>query len=333
MIIGHWLLIETLGRTDTWSVLAVDSTPRMWKSFQRAVPSRLQPAVGAVYTSGEGIDQVLPQSRHSWSGHRLRAIPVHGPGGRVHAVHLWLGTGDPPPRVGVAPFWVDARIRRIETLPQGLGPHFGNSHIRWDGAESFAAIERFDGALEFTATIARSTPDTRWLGTATIRSATGPRSVLLATRNGDTAATRQQWLGVAVDVTDSIAPQRKSFEANTLDLLREAQPNLYLVIVDTAQVRLVRWVSQPVPGLRWRAGVDARDIPHPDDRGRILAVRDDILSGTRRATLPGVRLAAEQGGWITADLEISPLPGGTPDADEPEFVLVQLEVLDRPSTG
>ncbi|WP_225729854.1 MULTISPECIES: GAF domain-containing protein [unclassified Nocardia] len=324
MLTGSWLLIETLGRADTWSMIAAGTAPRAWKSIQRAVPSRLQPVIGAVYGSGAPIDQQLPQSRHAWSGRRLLAVPVLGRDTRVHAVKLWLGDGEPPAQVGAAPFTIDARTRRVDTLP-GLGPHFATEPISWLGAQSYETIERFDGALEFTATLARSSPDSRWLGVATVRSQAGPRSILLAARNGGTDATRTQWLGVAADVTESVAPQSKSFEAGTLDMLRERQPNLYLAIVDTAQVRLIRWVSEPVPGLRW-SGADERTIPHPADRARILAARDEIRSGAQLVTLADIRLAAENGSWITADLEITPLPGGTPDAEIPEFALVQMEI-------
>ncbi|GAA5081761.1 GAF domain-containing protein [Nocardia iowensis] len=331
MILGRWLLIETLGHVDTWSLLAVGTAPREWKSFQRAVSPRLQPLVAAAYTSGSIIDQELPQSRHNWSGQRILAVPLRGPDNRVHAVRLWVGTGAPPPPVGVATFAVDARARRIEALPHDLGPHFEHERIVWIGAESFELIERFDGALDLVATLARSAPGDRWLDTATVRARTGPRTLLLAARNPD--ENRYRWLGLAVDVTESVAPQRKSFEAATLDLLRGAQPNLYLAIVDLAQVRLIRWVTEPVPGLRWGRGTDERTVPHPTDRDRIIAARNDLRSGTERVTLTGVRLATDAGDWLVADLEASPLPGGTTGAPTPEFALVQLDIVERPHAG
>ncbi|WP_433661742.1 GAF domain-containing protein [Nocardia sp. CA-128927] len=331
VILGRWLLIETLGHVDTWSLLAVGTAPREWKSFQRAVSTRLQPLVATAYTTGTSIDQQLPQSRHNWSGQRILVVPLHGPDDRVHAVRLWVGTGDPPPPVGVAAFGVDARARRIEAIPYDLGPHFEHDRIVWIGAESFELIERFDGALDLVATLARSAPGDRWLDTATVRARTGPRTLLLAARNPD--ENRYRWLGLAVDVTDSVAPQRKSFEAATLDLLRGAQPNLYLAIVDLAQVRLIRWVTEPVPGLRWGRGTDERTVPHPADRDRIILARNDIRSGVERVTLTGMRLATDTGDWLVADLEASPLPGGTTGTPTPEFALVQLDIIERPQPG
>ncbi|WP_433680914.1 GAF domain-containing protein [Nocardia sp. CA-119907] len=327
MITERWLLIETLGRAEGWSVLAVGTAPRQWKSFHRAVPARLQPLVVVAHANGSVVDQVLPLSRQAWSGRRLRAVPIFGPDERVYAIHVWVGPGDPPPRPGVAPLLVDARTRSLDALPQCLGPHFDIDRTRWVGAESFEMVERFDGALDLVATITRSEPDSRWLGTATVRSKAGPRSLLVAARNADTVADRHRWLGLAVDVTDSIAPQRKSFEATALDMLRRAQPNLYLAIMDTAQIRLIRWVTEPVPALRW-AGVDERTVPHPADRARIIAARNTMLSGAPHAQLRNVRLASETNDWIIADLEISPLPSSTPGS--PEFVLAQLEIVENP---
>ncbi|MFX0580546.1 GAF domain-containing protein [Nocardia nepalensis] len=323
------MLVETLGGADSWSVLAVGTAPREWKSFQRAVPIRLQSLVAAAHASGSVVDQVLPLSRQAWSGRHLRAVPIIGQDKQVYGIHLWVGTGDPPPRPGVAPFLVDARTRRMDALMSGLGPHFDVDRTHWVGAESFEMVERFDGALDLVATLTRSEPASRWLGTATVHSKVGPRSLLVATRNSDNVADRHRWLGLAVDVTDSVAPQRKTFEATALDMLRRAQPNLYLAIVDTAQIRLIRWVTEPVPAMRW-ASIDERTVPHPEDRSRIIAARNTMLSGAAREQLRGVRLASENDGWIIADLEISPLPAGTPDSPSPEFVLVQLEIVENP---
>ncbi len=320
MIIGQWQLVETLGEPDTWSMLTSGTTPREWASYQRAIPARLQPLIAAAYETGAPVEEVLPKSRNSWSESRVRAVPVVWPESPAHAVKVWVGPEVPEDELSVAPFQVDAHERVVRTRPAGLGPHFGSAPVEYRGAEPFQRVERFDHALEFVAALHRSEPLSRWSGIATAHSAIGPRSLLVAARNGD--AQRFAWRGLAVDVTASVAPQQKSFEAATLELLRESQPGLHLVILDTAQVRAVRWVTEPVPGLTWR-GVDERTVPHPDDRPRIAALRAEILAGATRAALSGLRLAANDGGWLIVDVEVSPLPGG---GTEPAFVLAQLQV-------
>lgn len=329
MIVGRWQLVETLGAPRTWSMLTAGTSPRDWASYQRAVPGRLQALIAAVHESGEPVEVRLPRSRNPWSQQRFRAIPVIWPGTGTHGVQVCVGD-EPGDALAVAPFRIDARTRTLRTMPAGLGPHFGSAPVEYVGAEVFARVERFDRALDIIATLTRSAPESRWSGIATVHSAAGPRSLLLAARNG-AEPDRFAWRGLAVDVTDSVAPQHKSFEASTLELLRHSRPGLYLVILDTAQVHAVRWVSEPVPGLRWR-GVDDRTIPHPDDRARIAAARAQILGGAARAGLPGLRLAAESGGWLVADVEVSPLPGGTEAGAAPAFVLAQLQ-LTAPDSG
>ncbi|MFI7526860.1 GAF domain-containing protein [Nocardia salmonicida] len=325
MIIGRWQLVETLGTPQTWSMLTAGTTPREWASYQRAIPARLQPLIAAAHETGAPVEEVLPKSRNAWSESRFRAVPVRWPDGDTHAVKVWVGPDVPAEELRVAPFQVDARARVVRTRP-GLGPHFGSAPVEYSGAEPFERIERFDRDLEFVAALHHSEPRSRWSGVATVHSKVGPRSLLVAARNGGDEQRRFAWRGVTVDVTDSIAPQRKSFEASTLELLRESRPGLYLVILDTAQIRAVRWVTEPVPGLTWR-GVDERTVPHPDDRPRIAALRAEVLGGATRAGLSGLRLAAEAGGWFTVDVEVSPLPSG---GAAPAFVLAQLQVTAPP---
>lgn len=325
VLIGRWQLVETLGAPPTWSMLTAGTTPREWASYSRAIPTRLHPLITAAHETDAPVSEQLPKSRNPWSEQQFRAVPVVWPDAPAHAVKVWVGPEAPAEDLGVAPFQIDARDRIVRTRPAGLGPHFGSVPTEYRGAEPFQRIERFDHALEFIAVLHRSEPLSRWSGIATMHSADGPRSVLVAARNGD-GAHRFAWRGLAVDVTDSVAPQPKSFEAATLDLLRESQPGLYLVILDTAQVRAVRWVTEPVPGLRWR-WVDERTVPHPDDRPRIAALRAEILAGATRAGLTGLRLAADDGGWLTVDVEVSPLPGSD---DVPAFMLAQLQVTAPP---
>ncbi|WP_280363352.1 GAF domain-containing protein [Nocardia wallacei] len=328
MTLGEWLLIETLSSPETWSVLTVGTVPRQWKSLARTVPARLLPVVTAAYDGREPVDRELPRSRHPWSQQRARALPLIGPGGAVHGVLFRVGDAPaaPPP---VAPFLMDARTRRTEVLWTGLGPAFDRGRSVWVGAESFEHIERFDGALDLVATVSRAEPGARWLGTCTARTPDGLRTLLVATRN---TADPQCWRGLLADVTESVPAQGKSFEAATVDTLVNTNPGLYLAVVDTARIRVIRWISAPLPGLRWTGETDERTLPHPADRPRILAARTDILSGTRFHTIPALRLAATTGDWLTIDVEISPLPYGPSDNTPPQFALVRITLPPAPDT-
>ncbi|GAB2689174.1 DUF5593 domain-containing protein [Nocardia thraciensis] len=322
MIVGEWLLIETLAGPETWSVLAVGTAPRQWKSLARTVPARLLPLVAAARATGRTVERELPKSRHSWSRQPARAVPVAGPDGCVHGVQFRAGGAAPRPPV--APFLLDARTRRTEVLSAGLGPAFDRGRSVWTGAESFEHIERFDGGLDLVATVSKAEPGSRWSGTCTVRTPVGLRTLLIAARNA--ADDPQCWRGLLADVTESVPPQGKSFEAATVDTLVNTNPGLYLAVVDTARVRVIRWISDPIPGLRWTGDTDERTLPHPDDRARILAARDDLRSGVPVCTIAGLRLAATDSDWLTVDVEVSPLPSGPPDTGPPQFALIRIDL-------
>ncbi|WP_067674125.1 GAF domain-containing protein [Nocardia miyunensis] len=323
MGLGDWLLIETLGTAESWSVLAVGTAPRRWKSLARTVPGRVLPVIAAAHATGEPVERILPKSRHAWSEQPTRAIPVVGPDDHVHAVHVRVGEGDSEP-APAAPYLYTNDDRRLEVVSAGLGPDFDRGRSVWIGAETFEYVERFDDALDWVATMAQATPGARWLGEMTVRIPNGLRTLMTAARSDDEDPRR--WRGVIVDITDSVPPQRKSFEAATVDTLINANPGLYLAVVDTEQVRVLRWISEPIPGLRWSGDVEERTLPHPDDLDRIRAARNDVRAGELNQTLPGLRLAATDGSWLRVDAEISPLPHGISDHDSPRFALVRFEM-------
>lgn len=323
MDLGDWLLIETLGAPACWSVLAVGTAPRRWKSLARMVPGQVMPFVAAARATGEPIERVLPKSRHAWSEQPVRAIPIIGPGDCVHGVQLRVGAGSASP-APAAPYLFSNDNRRVVVASDGLGPDFDRDRSTWLGAEAFEYVERFDGALDWVTTIARGEPGSRWLGEMTVRSNGGLRTLMTAARNAEDNP--QLWRGLLIDITDSVPPQAKSFEAATVDTLVEANPGLYLAVFDTEMVRVLRWISGPIPGLRWTGGTDERTMPHPDDLHRVRAARNDIRSGMPVTALPALRLAAADGGWLVTDVEVTPLPYGPPDGNPPRFALVRFQV-------
>ncbi|WP_227984273.1 GAF domain-containing protein [Nocardia spumae] len=326
MILGHWLLIETLDVPATWSVIAVDTVPRRWKSLARTVPARLMPILTAAAAGGETVERQLPKSRYAWSGHHACAIAVTGPDDRVHAVQMWVGPGRAPAPPPVAAHLLDARTRRTEVRPAGLGPAFDRQRTVWVGAESFEHVERFDDSLDLTATVARAEPGSRWSGELCVRTPDGLRTLLMATRNS--TADPHLWRGVLADITDSVAPRPKSFEAVTVDTLVSRNPGMYLAVLDTQRVRVIRWISAPVPGLDWTGGTDERELPHPAERTRIIEARNAIRAGRTSVSLPGLRLAATDGSWLTADVEVSPLPYGPDGSGVPHFALARIDLRD-----
>ncbi len=320
--ITAWLLVETLGAPGTWSLVAVGTAPRKWKSLVRAVPGPALTVIAMAHATGAPVERILPKSRHAWSQRYVRAVPITGPDDRVYAVHVRVGEGDTEP-TPAAPYLYTNDDRRLEVVSAGLGPNFDRGRSVWTGAETYEYVERFDDALDWVATMAQPVPGARWLGEMTVRTPEGLRTLMTAARSDETDPGR--WRGLLVDITDSVPPQPKSFEAATVDTLISANPGLYLAVVDTAQVRVLRWISEPIPGLLWSGDVEERTLPHPDDLDRIREARNDIRAGKRNLTLSGLRLAGTDGSWLRVDAEISPLPHGAEEGP-PRFALVRFEV-------
>jgi len=97
-----------------------------------------------------------------------------------------------------------------------------------------------------------------------------------------------------------------------------------------AQVRLIRWVTEPVPGLRWVGGTDERTVgrTRPTETESIVA-RNDIRSGAERVTLTGMRLPRHRrlARRRPRPHHFARRTTGTPT---PEFALVQLDIIERP---
>ncbi|MCX4096248.1 GAF domain-containing protein [Nocardia sp. alder85J] len=322
MKLEQWTLIETLGAPQTWSVVATGTAVRHWTSLPRAVPPPLLPMVTAAHATGKTVERRLPQSRSAWSGQRACAIPTVGPDGDVHAVQFRVGPDDPPEPLLTAGFILNCHTRQHRRGP-GMGGAFGDGDYGWEGGDIFQYIQRFDRAVEMMATLNASEPDSRFQGEFSISSYTGLHTVMMATRNSD--ADPKIWPGVFLDITDSVPPQEESLEAAAVDMLCDSESGQHLALVDTDQGRVSRWLGAAPPNLRWDAGMDVRTIPHPDDRPLILAARRALLDGAATHTVTGLRLAAVDGGWLTADVEARPAPT-TADFGPPQFALVRMRM-------
>jgi hypothetical protein len=148
------------------------------------------------------------------------------------------------------------------------------------------------------------------------------RNLQMALRNGvdgDPLA----WAGLVHDITDIAPPEPAPLDTATLAALRDHDVRTHLALVDLEQIRLIRWITDPVPGIAWRGLVDERPAPHPDDAARIRAAVAELgrtgLAGTR---VPDIRLRRLGGGWTVVDGvgTVVPTPG------QPALMLIELTI-------
>ncbi|RDI53971.1 GAF domain-containing protein [Nocardia mexicana] len=312
---GERVLIETLGERETWTALAVDGRPAQWRSVLRVLSPETLRIVVAAFERAEAVEAEvpsrLPGDRRTMT---VSATPVVGPDTRAHAVQVRTtpaGAALPAP-YSVAAFGYSADTRAIQLGDQAAGWTVPADRANWTVPEAFRYVERFDGSMDLLLRTLDPSEHQRWAGDLTARVEGHPRRYRLALRSG---ADRQEWRGLLHDLTDHLVPEPISLDGATLSALGQQRSGRgHLVLADVRDVRLIRWVTDPVPGIQWKGTVDDRDTPHPDDVVRIFStVGDMVRAGAMHARIGEVRLRRIGGGWTVVDARCTVLPApGTP---------------------
>ncbi len=228
-----------------------------------------------------------------------------------------------PPRV--ATFAYSTRTRLTELAP-GLYDFFGFTRPdrrHWTTPELFRYVEQFGDAMSLVVKSVRPESGDRWQGRLVLRIDGVRRAVHVAVRNG---AARDDWRGLLFDSPQPAEPVNQFLELATLEAMRAPTNETYVALMDLVRARLIRWVTDPLPGIQWKGVVDDRDTPHPDDVARIYAAAFDILSnGADQLQVNEVRLRRIGGGWTVVDAAATVLA----HAGAPSLVLVALTVVGK----
>lgn len=266
--------------------------------------------VERAHERGEPVRELLP-GRAGGAPLVIAARPVLGPDDDVNGVQVRFGpeggSEAVPYSVIAFDYSSDAQLIRLAGSPFGWDLAPGRTN--WTVPEAFRHVERCDGAMDLILRTLDSAEDTRWAGDVTARVGDGTRRYRLALRNGSGAA-RTRWRGLLLDVTESLAPEPASVDSVALATLGHRHPGpSYLALADVAAVRVIRWITDPVPDIQWKGVVDDRDTAHPDDAVRIRAELDRILrDGISRGFYENIRMRRIGGGWTVVDVVSTMLP-------------------------
>lgn len=325
------LLIETLTPAGTPAVIAAGGHLRNWGDLPRfGGDRRLQNTVSSIVIgirdSGQAVD--FP---HKQRGRRVRIIghPVIGPSGAVHAVQLWVGDPDtdPPPRRRVAAFAWSSTSRLIEVSAE-LNDEWVQAGIAGrltlTAPEAFRYVEHVDDAMTLIAKALDPVAEDHWAGCASIRTAQGLRTAQVAMRSMPTPQ-QQSWRGLVHDVTDVAPPAAPSLNSLTLSAMAARGTPTAVALMDVDQGRLIRWITDPIPGIQWKGIADDRDTPPSEDVERIFRSFTELKNGATQVHIPGVRLRRLDGGWTTVDARATLIPktGG------PLVVLAEMTPVDH----
>ncbi|WP_067674354.1 GAF domain-containing protein [Nocardia miyunensis] len=320
------VLIETLGEYEDRTVLAVDERPARWRSAARVLRPEVQRMIEPVWRRGESVEMAARRrSRDAEQVEIVCASPVFGPDGQVYAVQVRsaaVGSELPEPYSVVA-FDYSSRRRSIHLADNPFGWNLSESRSHWTVPEAFRHVRRCDGSMELILQTLDPQERMRWAGDVTACVGGTPRRYHMALRNG-TGTDLTRWRGLLHDVTEFLAPEPASVDTAALAALGRQRPGRsHLVLADVEKVRLIRWVTDPVPDIQWKGVVDDRDTPHPDDVARIFAeIGRAVRAQETGGRLTGIRLRRNGGGWTVADAV------GTlvPTSDSPKLLLIELTV-------
>ncbi|MGU3437828.1 GAF domain-containing protein [Actinomycetes bacterium M1A6_2h] len=322
---GDWILVETLtGDPADATVIGIGGRDKEWASLPRALPSKsahtaARSAIASAARSGS--DATSPVAG---TGDVVVARPVSNTTGTVHGMRLWHGPGDAVPDTWPAAGAFDwsASTRELGLTP-GMRALFGLDADRttFTGPELFRSVAHFDGALDFVSTTLRDGPGLSWVGSLTVASAAGAlpvRSAMRSVADPDGPS----WRGIMFELNGPLDPPRPSVESVALEALSRASDTA-IALVDLEKMRLVRWVTDPVPDIAWKGVRDQRDTPHPDDIDRIVESVRTFYRGATESALPAVRLRRLDGGWTVVDARATLFPV----ADGPKLLLAELRTV------
>ena len=311
---GTWLILETL-RTGH-SLVAFDGNTKQQSSLERAISGFFRGrGVGRLVSNWlvELLDRAastvapVDEERTLRDATRFRAMlhPLIGPENAMHGACVWVGpaavapTSRPAPCI---PFVWDSTERTVKFGPRAAGYFDDAAGARGrttiTAPEAFRIVDVYD-SLSLITTLLTPSPDAVWCGAATARVSGEASSGQLILAADATAGT--VWRGLFHPGATS-APFPESLEAAALSVLPVVEPAKHIALMDVAKMRLIRWITDPIPGIQWKGLVDNRDTPHPDDVSRIAAACTAVFTGeSNHGSIPNVRLRRIGGGWTIVD--------------------------------
>lgn len=309
---ARWLLVETFGGDQPPSVIGVGATPK------RMVPLRtilgrgrsvqaVEAAVAKVVATG-APDAVLTRDRQR----HIVAEPLSSFRGDVHGAWVWVGRVDEtPPERGLAGAWhfnlSTDTIGGSDDLLDLYGVAPADRQTQRATAEAFTRLVPNTDDAAALALLIRSRPGDEHQAVWAIRRDDGQMRAghlscraVEETRDGGTEVVLR---GITHDIGPAdatpAAPPPVVLEHRVLESM--AQPGEHRALFNLKNLRILRWIDEPLPDLHWTldpAHPDSRWI-HPEDQEAAQLLSDSLRTGRTSGRL---RLAAEGGDWLTVDV-------------------------------
>lgn len=312
---NRWLLIETFGGEghEDPSVIAVGRTVKRMVPLA-AVLGRgrylrdVRELVARAVRSGQPVRDMTHDRQR-----QMIADPLITYAGRVHGVYAWTGNpGEEPPERDPAGAWylnlTTDQIGGSNDLLDLYGVSPGDRRTKRRLAELFGRLITNADESAGLALVVRSQPGDEHQATWAVRRDDGQlRAANFACRAVTEPAGSQTQI-VVRGITHDIGPADATPSAPPRMVLAqqvlaaERQPGTYRAIINLRNLRLIRWVDDPMPGVAWEYDAEYEPAIHPDDLPAARQMSQRLADGRVEGTL---RLRSADGGWMHLTISAS----------------------------
>jgi hypothetical protein len=312
---NRWLLVETFsGSTQQPSVIAkgrnairmvplgsVMSKSRYAEEVRVLVVRAASEGAPLRVTSGDGLRTLV-------------AFPLQPVDGRVHGVHAWIGgQAEQPPARGAAGAWclnlTSGCLNASDELYELYGVKPEDRTTPRLPAEAFQRLRPSADEGRALGLLVRGRPGDEYQGTWTIRRDDGElREITISCRTvtrplpGGRAEVLTRGISQDTGLVDG-TPDRDRLLLDRQVLIAERRPGAHRVIVHPRNLRPLRWIDKPPPGLACTGrGAYGTGI-HPDDMPVAQTMAEKIAAGLRAEET--LRLRDDDGGWMQVSVAAS----------------------------
>lgn len=297
-----WLLVETLG-AEPAVVAQGQQTQNMVpiSAFLRRNSSlmAIQSAIGETVRAGLPLTSITPKSDRV-----IRTEVVQMTDGRIHGVHVWVGTpkADPPDRMIPGPLKWDLTdgiaTDTMESLANsGLNPAAEATHGR-AFADDLQTRKLNPNEARVISAVIKPKPGQTFTSTWEMTDFRGrPITVGFCARvlnepdedGHDRLVCRaMNWRGVRANSSATPLVRAQQIASGP------PVPGVYRAMVDLNSWKLIKWIGEPCPLFDWSADTSS-ELVHPDEIAEMAAMTVEFGSGPTSRVL---RLRANDGGWV-----------------------------------
>lgn len=309
----NWLLVETFGGSSAPSIIGLGATPKGMVPLKSILArgrnlEAVEAAIEQVRANGKQCDFVArDQSKH------VIAHPLTAFSGRVHGVYVWVGpVGQEPPTRDPAGAWhfnlTTDHIGGSSDLLDLYGVAPENRKTERATAEAFERLIPNADASAALALLVRSRPGDEHQAVWAIRRDDGEMRAGHLSCRAVAEEHEGQVQVVLRGITQDIGPAEETPAAPPPAVLEQrvlesmAEPGTHRAVVNLKTLRILRWLDEPLPDLKWRhdpLDTDHTTWIHPEDQGAADALSTALSTGRTTGTL---RLASVDGGWLSVDI-------------------------------